>query len=160
MEESFSQLYLEHQLCFPLYAASRLTTKMYAPYLEELGLTYPQYLVMLVLWEHKTQSVGEIGQRLLLESNTLTPLLKRLEQKQLIYRKRSEKDERTVLISLTDQGWKLREKAWLIPQRIFASFQSETLSEMEIAHLQQTLFKLLGILKIRGNLPDGAQDTR
>ena len=88
-EKDFSVLYLERQLCFPLYAASRLTTKIYEPYLKNLDLTYPQYLVLLVLWQNDAITVNEIGSRLFLESNTLTPLLKRLEQKELVTRKRS-----------------------------------------------------------------------
>ena len=82
MSASAESLYLEKQLCFPLYAASRLTTKIYAPLLKELDITYPQYLVLLVLWQHGEQSVNEVGNRLFLESNTVTPLLKRLEQKE------------------------------------------------------------------------------
>lgn len=147
MEDEFAALYLEHQLCFPLYAASRFTTKIYAPYLEELGVTYPQYLVLLVLWQYGEQSVKDIGQRLYLESNTLTPLLKRLTQKGLVKRERAQADERTVLVSLTEQGQGLREKASLIPQRILGSFQSEAISEGELLAFQKTLHKLLGVLE-------------
>ncbi len=146
MEKDFANLYLENQLCFPLYAASRLTTKMYAPYLDQLNLTYPQYLVMLILWEHKEQKISEIGNKLLLESNTLTPLLKRLEQKQLIKRKRCEQDERTVLISLTEQGKEMKEQAVEIPQRIINSFQTSTLSIAEAVSFQKTLLKIIDTL--------------
>ncbi|GGF74091.1 MarR family winged helix-turn-helix transcriptional regulator [Wenyingzhuangia marina] len=147
MEENFENLYLENQLCFPLYAASRLTTKMYAPYLEDLDITYPQYLVLLVLWQYKEQSVSSIGQKLLLESNTLTPLLKRLEQKKLIIRKRSIKDERTVLISLTKEGKALKKKAVCIPEKIIKSFKTDKISLSEAIEFQKTLVKLMEGLK-------------
>ncbi|MBW8241163.1 MarR family transcriptional regulator [Muricauda oceani] len=143
------ELYLENQLCFPLYAASRLTTKIYGPYLEELGITYPQYLVLLILWQHNDQSVKKIGQQLYLESNTLTPLLKRLEQKQLIERNRSTTDERTVMISLTKAGKVLKKKAKQVPEKIIASFGDDTISEKEIVTFQKTLFKLLEVLNAK-----------
>jgi DNA-binding MarR family transcriptional regulator len=146
MADTAPELYLENQLCFPLYAASRLTTKLYAPYLERLGLTYPQYLVLLTLWQQDGQSVKSIGQQLYLESNTLTPLLKRLEQKALIVRKRSTTDERTVIISLTPSGKELREEARTVPEEILASFSDESMSEQELRDFQKTLFKLLGVL--------------
>ena len=145
-EDLTASLYLENQLCFPLYAASRLTTKVYAPYLEKMDITYPQYLVLLVLWQHQEQSVKEIGERLFLESNTLTPLLKRLEQKKLIKRARSKSDERTVLITLTNEGEELKNEAISIPHRIVESFQDESIDAEEVMNFQKTLFKLLGIL--------------
>ncbi len=147
MEGQFSNLYLENQLCFPLYAASRLTTKLYAPFLKELDITYPQYLVMLVLWQYEEQTVKEIGEKLLLESNTLTPLLKRLEKKEIIKRKRSKKDERTVIIELTSKGEQLKKKANTIPERILKSFTDETILDTEVVAFQKTLFKLMGILR-------------
>ena len=146
MKDDVSELYLENQLCFPLYAASRLTTKLYAPYLKALGLTYPQYLVMLTLWEEDTQSVKAIGKRLYLESNTLTPLLKRLQQKGLIDRIRSTEDERTVVISLTTAGAELRERARQVPGEIVSSFQDETINKEELQSFQRTLFRLLEVL--------------
>lgn len=143
MDDKFSALYLEKQLCFPLYAASRLTTKLYAPYLNDLDITYPQYLVMLILWEHQEQTVNKIGERLLLESNTLTPLLKRLERKGFIYRKRSEIDERTVVVSLTKDGEKLKIKAADIPVKIIGSLKDDTVSETEIHAFKEMLEKLI-----------------
>ena len=140
---------MENQICFPLYAASRLTTQVYTPFLKSLDVTYPQYLVLLVLWQRGRQTVNEIGHHLLLESNTLTPLLKRLEEKALISRNRSEKDERVVEITLTKKGQKLKEKAALIPQQIVSSFSDESISEKEIKKLQQTLSKLIGIINRR-----------
>ena len=101
-------LELDNQLCFALYSASLAMTKLYKPLLEPLGLTYPQYLVMLVLWEHATLSVSELGERLYLDSGTLTPLLKRMETAALLQRKRSARDERRVDITLTPAGRKLK----------------------------------------------------
>lgn len=112
------KLLLDNQLCFPLYALSRQVTALYRPLLENLDLTYPQYLVMLLLWEADGRSVGEIGERLLLDSGTLTPLLKRLEQKQLISRTRNPADERQVTIQLTEAGQTLKDRAVDIPAQL------------------------------------------
>lgn len=147
MEKDFSTLYLENQLCFPLYAASRLTTKLYTPFLEDLGITYPQYLVLLVLWEKNAQTVTEIGTRLALESNTLTPLLKRLEQKELLTRSRSSKDERAVVVTLTASGQALKEQAVCIPQKIMESFVNASISQEELLVFQKTLTKLVELLR-------------
>ena len=106
---------LDDLLCFALYAASRAVTKRYGPLLEELGLTYPQYLVMLVLWEHGSVPIKDIGAALQLDYGTLTPLIKRLESAGLVRRERSAEDERTVRVSLTEQGAALREKARNVP---------------------------------------------
>lgn len=108
-------LRLDRQLCFPLYAASHLVTRRYRPLLAKLGLTYPQYLVMLVLWEHPIQSVGDLGDQLHLDSGTLTPLLKRMERAALIRRERDPADERRVLVTLTAAGHRLRESAAEVP---------------------------------------------
>lgn len=111
-------LKLDRQVCFPLYAASNMLTRLYRPVLAELGLTYPQYLVMLVLWEATPRSVGDLGQKLHLDSGTLTPLLKRMEAAGLIERLRDEADERRVLISLTPDGAALRSRAAHVPERL------------------------------------------
>ncbi len=148
-EKDFAKLYLSNQLCFPLYAASRLTTQIYGPYLKELDLTYPQYLVMLVLWENESQTVNEIGKRLLLESNTLTPLLKRLQQKKLICRVRSNSDERNVIITLTDEGQLLKNKALDIPDQILNSFHDQSMTEREIVTFRHTLLKIVETLTAR-----------
>ena len=108
-------LKLDAQLCFPLYAASNLLTRLYRPLLEELGLTYPQYLVMLVLWERAPASVGELSAKLYLDSGTLTPLLKRLEAAGLVRRQRSVADERRVEVSLTSNGQALKKRALEVP---------------------------------------------
>ncbi|MCI4651175.1 MarR family transcriptional regulator [Phaeodactylibacter sp.] len=149
MSDNAAALYLENQLCFPLYAASRMTTKIYAPLLKALDLTYPQYLVMLVLWQHGKQTVNQIGSRLYLESNTLTPLLKRLEQKGLISRRRSSQDERSVLVQLTETGAQLKAEAEEIPKTIIESFNDSRLTELEVLQFQKTLFKLVEILSER-----------
>lgn len=111
-------LRLDQQLCFALYSASLAMTKAYRPLLDALGLTYPQYLVMLVLWERDVISVGELGERLNLDSGTLTPLLKRLEAQGRLARNRSASDERRVEVSLTEDGRALRVQARAIPPRI------------------------------------------
>ena len=108
-------LLLDSQLCFPLYAAARRVVGSYTPFLKPLGLTYTQYLVLLVLWERDSLTVGEIGRRLRLDSGTLTPLLKKLQQQGLICRTRAEEDERVVRVSLTGSGRALREKAEQVP---------------------------------------------
>jgi DNA-binding MarR family transcriptional regulator len=111
-------LQLDDQLCFALYAASRAVTHRYRPLLEELGLTYPQYLVLLVLWEHGSVPIKDIGSALQLDYGTLTPLIKRLETAGLVRRERSPEDERTVRVSLTEQGAELRERARTVPGAI------------------------------------------
>ncbi|MHA7627701.1 MarR family winged helix-turn-helix transcriptional regulator [Corallococcus sp. M7] len=111
-------LRLDLQLCFPLYAASRAMVQAYTPLLAKLGLTYPQYLVMLVLWETDGVSVKELGEKLYLDSGTLTPLLKRLETLGFVRRERSQEDARSVTVSLTAQGKGLRRKAASIPEAI------------------------------------------
>src|SRR5262245_57775875 len=111
MASTDDALLLEQQLCFALYNASRALIRAYGPLLEPLGLTYPQYLAMLILWEEKSASVKKLGERLALDSGTLTPLLKRLEQRGLVTRRRDTEDERVVRIELTPEGQKLRSKA-------------------------------------------------
>jgi DNA-binding MarR family transcriptional regulator len=111
-------LHLDHQLCFALYSASRAVIRAYTPLLQPLGLTYPQYLVLLVLWERDGLAVVQLGERLALDSGTLTPLLKRLEQQGLVERRRGESDERVVRIYLTPAGRALRAKARRIPMEL------------------------------------------
>ncbi len=142
----FSALFLQNQICFPFYAISRLTIKLYEPLLNELGITYTQYLVLLVLWQEDQLTVNEIGSRLFLESNTLTPLLKRLEQKALLSRVRSQEDERKVVISLTEKGQALKLEAVKIPGKILENFSGEGFSMEEAVQLQQHLFRMLEAL--------------
>jgi DNA-binding MarR family transcriptional regulator len=111
-------LKLENQLCFSVYATSRSITKIYRPFLDELGITYPQYLVMLLLWENNTVTLKELGNKLYLDSGTLTPLLKRLENLDFIKRERSSEDERLLCVTLTEKGAALKDKASDIPNCI------------------------------------------
>lgn len=136
-------LKLENQLCFPLYALSRKITKMYQPFLVKLGITYPQYLVMLVLWEKETVSVNQLGKYLLLDSGTLTPLLKRLEKNKLINRVRSDKDERVVMLSLTKTGKKMEEQAEKIPQQLSKEFEN---CDIKPQALQKLIKEVAGII--------------
>ncbi|MDN4014605.1 MarR family transcriptional regulator [Chryseobacterium gambrini] len=112
-------LKLENQLCFPLYVIAKEITGLYRPFLDELDITYPQYLVMMVLWEHDGLPVNSIGEKLYLDSGTLTPLLKRLENKGFIERKRKKEDERVVEVFITESGRNLQEKACRIPEKLF-----------------------------------------
>ena len=145
MGNEHQQLLLDNQLCFLIYSTNLALNQVYRQLLAPLGLTYPQYLVMLVLWEKDQLSVSEIGERLFLESSTLTPLLKKLEISQLITRKRSVKDERQVIISLTQQGQDLELKAVDIPNQIpqAASCTPSTLSNLkdQISALRDNLLK-------------------
>ena len=123
-------LKLDKQLCFPLYAASNLLVRVYRPLLEPLGLTYSQYLVMLVLWERDGRSVGDLGQCLYLDSGTLTPLLKRMEKAGLLLRSRDPEDERRVLISLTQQGLEMQLEAKKIPQQVLQKVNVQNIEQL------------------------------
>lgn len=114
----YDALKLDNQLCFPLYAVSKEIVRRYTPFLNEIDLTYTQYIAMMVMWEDKEVSVKELGKRLYLDSGTLTPLLKNLEKKGLVTRERSKTDERYLVVSITDKGMELREKAVDIPSKI------------------------------------------
>jgi DNA-binding MarR family transcriptional regulator len=135
---------LDRQVCFRLYAASNLITRLYRPMLAELGLTFPQYLVMLVLWESEPQTVSAVGERLHLDSGTLTPLLKRLEAGGFVARRRDEADERRVLISLTDAGHALHAPARRIPE---AFRQNVSFSAAETERLGASLNQLIAALE-------------
>jgi DNA-binding MarR family transcriptional regulator len=141
-------LLLGNQLCFAIYSTAHTFNRVYKPLLDRLGLTYPQYLVMLVLWERDGLSVKDIGARLFLDSGTLTPLLKRLEVADLIKRTRSTEDERQVLIALTSRGHALKEKARAVPQAILAASECSVseLSAMknELVALRDRLNAALG----------------
>ncbi|MBB4133126.1 MULTISPECIES: MarR family transcriptional regulator [unclassified Xanthomonas] len=129
-------LQLDHQLCFALYSANLAMHKLYRGLLKALDLTYPQYLVLLVLWETDGRSVSEIGERLYLDSATLTPLLKRLQAAGLVTRTRAAKDERQVIIELTDAGHALRAKAGAVPEQVFCA---SACSLDELRQLKQQL---------------------
>lgn len=143
MKTSPEELWLENQICFPLYATSRLVTQLYTPLLASMDLTYPQYLVMLVLWQQDKRTVSKITHLLQLETNTITPLLKRLESKGLINRERQKDDERIVLISLTASGQELQKQAECIPEKIVAGFESDQITKEEVIQLKQTLHKIM-----------------
>ncbi len=144
---TYDQLKLENQLCFPVYASSRLIIREYQPYLDELKITYPQYLVLLVLWEKDQQAVNDIAKKLILNTNTITPLLKRMEQQGLVSRKRSETDERKVLISLTEEGVQMREKAAKIPQELSQRLlTNEEIDIDELIKLKQSLNSIITLL--------------
>lgn len=133
-------LKLDNQICFPLYAATREMTKRYRPLLDELNLTYPQYLVLLVLWETDRISVKALGERLFLDSGTLTPMLKRMEARGLLKRTRSKQDERVVEVALTEQGKQAETKATQIPLKFL---QQTQLDEEDFIQLKRILAKML-----------------
>jgi DNA-binding MarR family transcriptional regulator len=138
---NFDPLKLENQLCFPLYAASREVIKLYKPFLDELDLTYTQYIAMLLLWENESMTVKEIGDCLFLDSGTLTPLLKKLEAKGMITRTRSTKDVRNLNVTTTKAGKALHDKALHIP---FEMSKYNPLSLEETITLYRLLYKMLG----------------
>ena len=131
---------LANQLCFPLYAAARNVTGLYTPYLKPLGLTYTQYIVFLVLWEKDGLTVGEIGEKLMLDNGTLSPLLKKMEQAGYVERRRSREDERVVVISLTDKGRSLQEMAKDVPGKVAGCID---LPPEKAAALYALLYELL-----------------
>ena len=135
------EMKLENQLCFPLYAAARSVTALYTPYLKPLGLTYTQYIVFLVLWEKDGIPVGELGKRLMLDSGTLSPLLKKMRQAGYIEKRQSAEDERSFLITLTDKGRALQEQAREIPRKVGGCI---ALTPEKAAQLYQLLYELLG----------------
>jgi DNA-binding MarR family transcriptional regulator len=137
----YDALKLKNQLCFPLYAAAKDVVSKYTPLLDELGLTYTQYIAMLVLWEQKKCSVKELGEYLYLDSGTLTPLLKRLEGKGLVNRERAVGDERMVFVTLTEDGEELKKQAASIPTRMG---ECMPLSMEEAKTLYGLLYKMLG----------------
>lgn len=138
------QLKLDNQLCFPFYSISRLIIKRYQPYLDELGLTYPQYLVMLVLWENDEQPVNDIAKRLLLQTNTVTPLLKRMETEGFVSREKSSDDERKVIVRLSPKGRELELKAAEIPFKLAEGFDMPL---EDLKQLHQTLYQIIDKLK-------------
>jgi len=141
MSDTYEQLKLKNQLCFPLYACSRKIVNAYTPYLKPLGLTYTQYLVFMVLWEKKETSVGELGSTLYLDAGTLSPLLKKLEIEGLIARTHPENDERVTNVKLTDRGEELKEKCKDIPFKVASVVGS--LNQKEIEQLYVLLYKIL-----------------
>lgn len=135
-------LKLENQLCFPIYALSRQITALYRPYLDKLGLTYPQYLVLMVLWEQNSTTVKKLGELLLLDSGTLTPLLKRMEANKLLKRSRSGEDERVVEIRITDKGKALEKEAEAIPPLMK---QHLSMTDEQLEQIREQVNKILAI---------------
>jgi len=139
--DQYAALKIKNQICFPLYACSREIIKSYKPFLDEIDLTYTQYITMMVLWEHKTMNVKAMGEQLYLDSGTLTPVLKKLENKGYITRQRSTADERNLVVTITDAGEALKEKAVTVPSEIA---KCSNLELGEAAELYRILYKMLG----------------
>ena len=140
MSDKYDAIKIDNQLCFPLYACAKEIVRRYKPFLDEIDLTYTQYIAMMVLWEEKEINVKALGKRLYLDSGTLTPVLKRLEQKNLISRQRDSKDERNLIVSLTAEGEQLQEKAVEIPQKMAGCVK---LDEKDAAVLYRILHEML-----------------
>ena len=145
MDKKYEPLRLQNQLCFPLYAASREIVKKYTPSLEKLDLTYTQYITMMVLWEEQEISAKALGEKLFLDSGTLTPVLKALEKKGFVIRARSKADERTLIVSVTPEGMQLREQALAVPAAISGCIDIEPEEAGELYHI---LYKILGREKL------------
>ena len=144
MQKEYKELRLENQLCFPLYVCAKEVTRRYKPFLDPLGLTYTQYITMMVLWEKKEVRVKDLGEVLYLDSGTLTPLLKRLEQKGLITRSRYQDDERALCVQITDLGETLQEKAKSVPEEMRACLP---LSAKEMQVLKKLLDRTLSAIE-------------
>jgi DNA-binding MarR family transcriptional regulator len=143
----YDHLKLSSQVCFPLYAASRLVIREYQPLLDKLGLTYPQYLVLLLLWEKDCRPVNEITSELILNTNTVTPLLKRMEAQKLVRRSREKEDERKVHICLTTKGKELKINASEIPYKLSEKLISDKLTTNDLLELKDQLYKLINFLE-------------
>jgi DNA-binding MarR family transcriptional regulator len=140
------QLQLSNQICFPLYSVSRLITKAYKPHLDKMNVTYTQYLVLMVLWENDGVTVNDISKKLLLNTNTLSPLLKRMEALKLLDRTRSVEDERKVIVKLTEKGKNLEIQAASIPSELIKVLAQENTDLTEVLQLKEMLNKLIAIL--------------
>ncbi len=138
--DQYEMLKIENQLCFPLYACAKEVIRKYTPYLDRIDLTYTQYITMMVLWEYGRMNVKELGKRLYLDSGTLTPLLKKLEKKEIISRSRSEADERQMMVEPTAKGMQLRDQAVEVPLEVGKCIN---LSGEEMSTLYQILYKVL-----------------
>lgn len=144
MDNSFECLKLENQLCFPLYACAKEVVRKYKPYLDNIDLTYTQYIAMMVLWDKKSVNVKELGECLFLDSGTLTPLLKKLEQKGFVKRERSTDDERNLIVSITQKGEELKNDALSVPSSMQGCVN---LTSEEAYQLYTLLYKILGSIK-------------
>ncbi len=143
---AYEQLKLENQLCFPVYATSRLITREYQPLLDRLEITYPQYLVLMVLWENDSLPVNDIAKKLILNTNTITPLLKRMEKEELLFRKRSDKDERKVIVQLTEKGKGLQKEAAKIPEELVKRLSDSEIKLDDLIKLKESLNSIISFL--------------
>ena len=141
MDNKYDSLKLENQLCFPLYACSKEVVKKYKPFLDELDITYTQYITLMVLWEHKKLSVKELGEHLYLDSGTLTPLLKTLEKKGLVNRHRCTEDERVLFAEITKEGMELREKALEVPIKMSSCVKISKEDALELYRILHTILE-------------------
>ena len=148
MKENYDSLKLGNQLCFPLYACAKEVVRHYKPHLDKLDLTYTQYITMMVLWEYKSLNVKELGEKLYLDSGTLTPVLKKLESKGYITRERSEKNERNLVVTITKTGEDLKSQAVGIPPKMSAC---ANITAEEAQMLYKLLYKLLGNISETGS---------
>ena len=159
---AYEHLKLENQICFPVYATSRLITREYQPYLDRLGITYPQYLVLMILWEEDGVPVNDIAKKLILNTNTITPLLKRMEQQGILQRSRSVEDERKVIVHLTARGRQLQEEAALIPQQLAGRLLQGDFNVDDLIRLKDNLNAVIQFLtRNRGGkeLPEEPQES-
>lgn len=138
-DTKFEALKLDNQLCFPLYACAKEVVRQYKPFLEEIDLTYTQYIAMMVMWEKKEMNVKALGERLYLDSGTLTPVLKKLEAKKLITRTRDKDDERSLVIAITQEGEELREKAVHVPEKISHCVKLNEQDQKDLYRILNTL---------------------
>ena len=143
----YQQLKLENQLCFRFYTVSRLITQAYGPMLDKLGITYPQYLVLMVLWEQDDQPVNDIAKRLVLNTNTVTPLLKRMEEEGIVVRNKGTKDARQVIVSLTEKGKAMEDQAMDIPGQMVERFSCRDVDPEDLAVLAPLVDELIASLK-------------
>lgn len=150
---AYEQLKLGNQLCFPVYAASRLITREYQPFLDRLGITYPQYLVLMILWEEDGMPVNDIAKKLILNTNTITPLLKRMENQGIIRRKRSRQDERKVIVQLTAKGRELQEEAALIPEKLAGRLVEGELNVDDLIRMKEMLDSMIRSLSGKDSNP-------
>ena len=140
------QLLLSNQICFPIYSVSRLITKAYKPFLDKMGITYPQYLVLMVLWENDALNINQVTEKLLLNTNTLSPLLKRMEKLELLERNRSSQDERIVVIRLTKKGMQLKKQAMPIPEQLVKTLLTDNIKIDDVMQLKNMMNEWIKIL--------------
>ena len=152
-QDKFDPLLLENQLCFPLYASARKIVAAYTPYLKKIGLTYAQYVTMMVLWEEKEITMHDLGQRLFLDSGTLTPVLKRLESYEYLNRQRKQDDERLVWVTITEKGEELRQQAESIPQAMacMVNRNGQLFTREEAVRLKKQLYQIIEVVDANQN---------